>query len=215
MSTTASGVAAHSEGESSQALGDNSHAEGGGSTASGYASHSEGNSTASGFLSHAEGNSTVASAEATHAEGTYARATQHSEHAAGAADAGTGGAFRCQYSRIPLTKKTTDATPVAALLGDNTEVTLGTEAVTFEFGVVGFDSAGGHSCHFIIVGGTRCNGATVTIVGSPTTQNWADAALSAATAVVSGTGTTLRLTVTGIAATTIQWAAIAKLTRSI
>lgn len=63
-------VAAHAEGNATQANGEASHAEGNNTNANGIASHAEGKTTrANGQYSHTEGNATQANGQSSHAEG--------------------------------------------------------------------------------------------------------------------------------------------------
>ena len=71
-STRAIGYGAHAEGASTQAIGDASHAEGSGTQAIGVASHAEGASTqAIGEASHAEGYNTIAAGLYQHVQGQF------------------------------------------------------------------------------------------------------------------------------------------------
>lgn len=84
-STTASGIAAHTEGYGTTASGNYSHAEGYGTTASDNYSHAEGyGTTASGSYSHVEGSYTKTLNNYSHAEGNHTEASGLSSHAEGA-----------------------------------------------------------------------------------------------------------------------------------
>lgn len=81
---TATGYAAHAEGNFTKAFGDYSHAEGSGTQALRDASHAEGyNTKASGDYAHAEGYNTQATEYYSHAEGNGSKATGTNSHAEG------------------------------------------------------------------------------------------------------------------------------------
>ena len=81
---TVAGANAHSEGDTTLALGKNAHSEGSNTTASGKSSHAEGNyTTASGINSHVEGSYTTASGINSHAEGNITEASGGDSHAEG------------------------------------------------------------------------------------------------------------------------------------
>ena len=82
--TQARGSGSHAEGYVTVASGSYSHTEGVGASALGYGSHAEGESTqAIGQYAHAEGNLTVAFGQGSHAEGTFTLASGSNSHAEG------------------------------------------------------------------------------------------------------------------------------------
>lgn len=217
--TTASGTTAHSEGNLTTALGNFSHAEGNGSVSVGTASHAEGLSTQSiGNDSHSEGNSTLATGLASHAEGFNTAAAGNYSHAGGNtsiannyaewARTGDGSGFG-QYGIIDWRLQTPGALATEAFVGDSaTRFAIQANFVyKVKLYVIIADSLG-NGKEFEGSGIIKQVGGTVSLVGSFTlTSTNGDAALATAslTATADNVNKALKITVTGIAATTINW----------
>lgn len=106
VSTQATGIGSHTEGNNTKSEGDYSHSEGSGTTAVGLGAHAEGQNTktganqahaegyntqAIGAASHAEGQGTIASGNMAHAEGLRTTALEHTSHSEGSDTVASGG----------------------------------------------------------------------------------------------------------------------------
>jgi hypothetical protein len=231
MSTTASGNYSHAEGSYTTASGNyGSHAEGAATTASGYASHAEGvATTASGYASHAEGTFTTASGESSHAEGfftiacgnkshaegqwtracgifshaegNYSLARSDASHAAAVGQFGTTG--DAQYHRGYQKESTENATP-KYLAG--TTLTVPTDgAQMFCIQVVAFNDTDNETAGWFIRGVTKMINGTMTINGTPSSENYGDTATKACTVAAAVNSNALTVQVTGLANKTIRW----------
>jgi hypothetical protein len=210
FSTTASGLSSHAEGRLTAASGDYSHAQGESTTASAYGSHAEGQlSVASGVNSHAEGEYTTASGRYSHVGGGYNTASIQGQVAYGGASENT------QHSRLDVYKETADATPT--ILG--IEVPFNPDAkLTIRSGwsmagtinILGIKTTdGSKAAHFIRKFSIKNVGGVVSLNGTVTTIGTDEADVGMAVAVDKNDSTdSLDITVTGLAATTIRWAAV-------
>ncbi len=196
---TASGDAAHAEGSGTIASGPESHAEGSGSTAIGDGSHAEGGSTASGSLSHAEGSGTTASADYSHAGGTNSTAFRLAEFAQG------NGWIPGQWSIVQYGTDTLGATPTPL------EVELTDACLSMLRGRIAARKADGSVVStWVVEGVCERDTATTRLVGTPTITMFFQDAGAAAWTVTAFTASTngFTLTLTGAAATTIDWSAM-------
>ena len=207
---------AHAEGYGTLASASRAHAEGDGTTASGLYSHAEGNdTTASGQTSHAEGQTTTASATGSHAGGIGALANHYAEWARSSiTDGATYGLG--QYGIVSYARETTDATPVEIFL-DGTFNTTGTLRLTLAsedvyrvvITAVATDTATGDAKEWLGYGIIKNIAGTTSLVGGTITMSSSvgDAGLATASIATTAddTNDSLKLAVTGIAATTIKW----------
>ena len=233
--TTASGINSHSEGFNTRATGSTSHAEGSGTTAGGDASHAQGSGTtavsfashaegifslASGVASHAEGFQTLALGANSHAEGNNTNANGLYSHAGGfsasanlTAEWARSNTFLGQYGIVSLFQTTPNATPLEMFT--NANLTSGrftisnNSAYKVIVNLVCIDIVTGDAKEF---GGTfliKNIGGTTSFVGAPTglVSTFGDASLATATAACTADNTNdaIIITVTGIAATFIDW----------
>ena len=217
--TTASGDWSHAEGYNTTASGDYSHAEGLNTVVSGIVAHAEGqNTTASGNVSHAEGLNTVASDDYSHAEGVSTTASGNSSHAGGLfaisnhwAEWSRSSNAAGQYGILSFYKQTTNATPAEAFLDNSTlrfTVSSG-DVYKVWMTCIAHDTATGDAKEFSALGVIKNVGGTTSLVGGTMTVNStiADASLATATMTMTADDANDALvpTVTGIAATTIDW----------
>jgi hypothetical protein len=112
-----------------------------------------------------------------------------------------------------LRNSTTDATPTELFIApnnvSNTRIdVIAQTVIQFEVKVAAYDSTNNKAAAWTIRGAIRRNNSNTTaLIGTPTSEGWADTGLeSAAVAVTADTvNHALRVTVTGIAAATIRW----------
>jgi hypothetical protein len=219
---TASGAASHAEGTNNIASGHYSHVQGAYNTASGYYSHAEGGiNTASGLYSHAEGSGNTASGAASHAEGTNNIASGRSSHVGGQNSTASlqgqvtygAASLNSQHSRLDLYKETTDATPaILAIDSASALLTIRTGwSMAGTVNILGIKTTDGTvAAHYIRkfaiknVAGTTSLSGTVTALG---TDYESDAGLDVSVT-ANNTDDSIDITVTGLAATTIRWAAV-------
>jgi len=116
-----------------------------------------------------------------------------------------------QTSRFSLRKQTTDATPAELKMGTGGTQTIGlgtgtSRAWAFKALVVGTTSSG-DSAAYEITGAMKRVGSTTSLIGAVTVVAYEDAGASAWDATISADNTNdeLDITVTGAAATTINW----------
>lgn len=212
--TTVSSTFGHAEGYKSTVTAPAGHAEGYNTLASGPYAHAEGYTTvASDFAAHAEGLETHATAMGAHAGGYGALASHRGEWARSSNKFATFG--DAQVGIISLLVKTTDATP--------TIMTLDAGAPS---GSNRYTIANGKSCacvlqissksaadlatfrrYFLIsnTGGTTALTGAVQTIGTDIASGGAGAWTVAVTA--DNADSALQVTVTGAAATTINWVA--------
>jgi hypothetical protein len=113
--------------------------------------------------------------------------------------------------RVVLTNRSQGTTLVVNAASDNIASftmpsTVG--AAMLQGWVVAFDTSTGDAFTALMRGGAKTNGTTASIVGVDVVDIVSDASLATATVAFSVTGNNVRITVTGVAATTTQWHAV-------
>lgn len=224
--TTAFGTSSHAEGLGTFA-GTGSHAEGLQTTAI-FGSHAEGFNTSAGnsfgtatTYSHSEGISTQATGLGAHAEGSNTASPANYGHAGGLnaaaentgewARSSGGGTQGDQYGTISLYKATTNATPAQAFVGGT-----GIEKFVIPVGsarycrvyVIVMNNVTQDSKQFKGEGVIKNIASTTSLVGSFTMSSTnGDVSLTTASIAVTAGGATqdLVVTVTGVAATNLDW----------
>lgn len=213
------GTYSHAEGIQSNASGEGSHAEGGsftlgltGGTASGIASKASGvNTLASGILSIAEGTSSIASGDISYASGFGSVASRYGEWARssfGPSSEPAGG--EGQYGIVDYNRTTNNNTITEIFIGGTSPQRLTIQSgSSYRFKVTVLARIVSTSA----VKEWEGNGliknvyGTTSMVGSAISSTFGDAGLAAATVTLSADNTndSLKVEVTGIAATQIVW----------
>lgn len=225
-STTASGNSSHSEGGGTLAASDFCHAEGQSTSALFWAAHAEGDSTtASAFASHAEGDSTIASGDTSHSEGTLTTALGNYSHAGGIlsktyntgewARSSSGVTAYDQYGTLSYAITTNGAVLTEIFVGGGG---TGSERMLIPNNSARYcriyataietTSTTGGTKQFLGDGLIKNITGTTSLVGVLTmTSTYGDTALAGATMTVTADNVndSLKIQVTGIAATTINW----------
>jgi hypothetical protein len=218
--TKSNGTYSHAEGIQSNASGEGSHAEGGsftlgltGGTASGIASKASGvNTLASGVLSIAEGTSSIASGDISHASGFGSVASRYGEWArssVGPSSAPAGG--EGQYGIVDYSRTTFNSNTITEIfIGGTTLQRLTIQSgssyrykITVLARIVSTSEVKEWEGNGLI----KNVGGTTSMVGSSISSTFGDAGLAAATVTLSADNTndSLKVEVTGIAATQIVW----------
>lgn len=222
--TTASGSTSHAEGFNTVAIGSYSHSEGFITTAIGFASHSEGNiTTAIGDYSHSEGSQTIASGNSSSTQGEFTFANGQASHAGGSfsktyntgewARSSRGVTDYDQYGSLSFAGNTTGNTITEIFVGgiasermpvpNNSARYCRLYAVAIET-----TSTTGATKQFLGDGLIKNVTGTTVMVGTLTmASTYGDPSLAAATVTVTADNTndSLKVEVTGIAATDINW----------
>jgi hypothetical protein len=210
-SNTATGIASHAEGYQTTSVGDVSHAEGHSSSATGDVSHAEGESTtASGDYSHAEGCGNAAAGDASHAGGGYSSTTGYGEQAFASGRFATTG--DCQTRRYMLRGTTTDDTPTV-LASTGYYVLPDEHSASYSVRVIARqDTGGGCAVYWYHATLSRTDG-TMSQKGSTSEVHAAEeTSLNGTVALTEDdTNKCLTITVTGVAATNIRWAALVEM----
>ena len=210
---TASGDYAHAEGKNTYASGDYAHVEGESTTASGNYSHAEGFlTTASGLGSHAQGLLTTAIGDKSHAMGFLAVASLQGQFAQAAAQRATAG--DAQFTRYTMRGTTIDAAAIE--LTAPARFTLNDDKVyACRINIAAMKADLSQSAWFnrmVLV--SRGEGANdVTKVAEYTIQDigsnsGAPPAGWAVTFTADDVNDSLKIEVTGAAATTVYWVAV-------
>lgn len=205
--TTASGVDSHAEGLSTRALGDYSHSEGAQTTAQGTYSHSEGSVTkALGDNSHSEGINTTASGYTSYAGGIKTKAYNTGEWVRSS----SGITINDQYGSLSYAAHTTNATITEIFVGNTASERMFIPINSTRYCrlyATAIDSVG-NAKQFLGDGLIKNITGTTALVGVLTmTSTYGDAALTTASITVTtdNVNDSLKVQVTGVAATTINW----------
>lgn len=113
--------------------------------------------------------------------------------------------------RVVLTNRAQGTTLIVNAASDNMAsftmpVTVG--AAMLQAWVVAFDTSTGDAFTAFMQGAAKTNGTTASIVGVDIVDIISDASLATATVAFSVTGNNVRVTATGVAATTTKWHAV-------
>jgi hypothetical protein len=209
--TTANAANAHSEGNATVASATSAHAEGTSTIASATAAHAEGNdTTASGLASHAQNISSIAAGDYSTAISVGSTASNYGEFAIGVNNLASPVGFS-GYGFIGYFTKTVDATAGVELFLDGTTATqrfLINNNTMYQVNVeiCGFSTAG--TVYFTGIGVIKNVSGTVSTLAAITmSQIASDGTLNttSATAAADNVNKSLKLTVTGVAATNINW----------
>lgn len=224
--TIASGNTSHAEGYLTTSIGVASHAEGNLTTAIGDSSHSEGDTTtAIGVSSHAEGSLTIASGTSSHAEGSLTTAIGNYSHVSGVGTVSynTGEWVMSSGSQTIGKKDQYGSLSFAANTTGNTITEVFVGGIASERMPVPNNSARYCRLYATAIETTSTTGATKQFLGDGLIKNitgttvmvgtltmastYGDPALAAATITVTADNTndSLKIEVTGIAATNINW----------
>ena len=230
LGTLSSGIASHAEGYMTQATNTTSHSEGNYTYATGINSHSEGlQTTASGGNSHAQGFSTLAQGAGSHVEGSGTRtattaAYSHAEGRGGYArlqtqhaHGNTTGSGERQYTRTVMRRTTSDATTSELTLNGTAPITTTNRfivpsdtAIAFTIDISGRQASGTNHGFFTRRGMIENTGGTTAMVGTVHTATDGTTDINTAgtwtvAIAADNTNDALTVSVTGVAATDIEW----------